>query len=608
MRTPEARRARPAVVLAVLVVLGFYGWTTLTSVSPTIHQTQFSFEDQYNALGDAFAHGQLDLRIEPPPGLRALADPLDPASNLAFRVAPYNDLSLYHGRFYAYWGPAPALLLFGPAHLLGLSSFPVELATFLFTTLAFLAAVGLLRLAVRRWAPGAPAWAQALAVVVVGAANAGTYLLRLPETHQAAVAAGAGFQMLALYLLARAIGSAKHRLGLLTAASACVALAIGSRATLVPVALVPVGVLLAMTRRKAGGRMVALALLGPLVLGAAALLAYDAARFGSPLETGLTYQFGSVDWKAVGSFHPEAIVDGLRYHLLRGVLVRPQFPFFWLNPVEIAPFRFLYTEPMAGVLFTSPVVVLAGLAALGRARSPAALKVVVAAAVALAAALVVELSSFPSIAMRFTADYVSLLVLAALVAWLAVLGGGRTRRRTRRGAATIGTALAAWTLVVNVALSLTTARVLPSLHPATLAAMESVFLPLPEAASAIIGRPLLAGVDHDPRLPSSRPGEPDTPYGLSDLHALTVRVFAPSAERARMQAVIAPVPGDEGKARRTVRVRSAEGLTVTVPTQRGRFSVPIALRRGLNAIRIETVGARDPDPERFHLSEFALLR
>src|SRR5207248_6297600 len=50
--------------------------------------------------------------------LLALADPYDPAQNAPYRL---HDASLYHGRYYLYFGPTPVALLYLPLRAVGVA-------------------------------------------------------------------------------------------------------------------------------------------------------------------------------------------------------------------------------------------------------------------------------------------------------------------------------------------------------------------------------------------------------------------------------------------------------------------------------------------------------
>jgi hypothetical protein len=65
----------------------------------------------YSQLAEAFRHGQLSLLTPPKPQLLALADPYLPALNAPYRM---HDASLYGGKYYLYFGPAPVLVLHMP--------------------------------------------------------------------------------------------------------------------------------------------------------------------------------------------------------------------------------------------------------------------------------------------------------------------------------------------------------------------------------------------------------------------------------------------------------------------------------------------------------------
>jgi hypothetical protein len=74
-------------------------------------------DDYYNLMVRGFCAGQLDLKAEVPPGFAHLADPYDPVAHLDYLLVdghPLWDLSYYHGKWYAYFGVTPALVLFWP--------------------------------------------------------------------------------------------------------------------------------------------------------------------------------------------------------------------------------------------------------------------------------------------------------------------------------------------------------------------------------------------------------------------------------------------------------------------------------------------------------------
>ena len=70
-------------------------------------------DSAYNLLVQGFRAGQLNLKIEAPPGLAQLADPYHLAPDSAYMMK-LTDMSYYKGKLYLYFGVTPALVLFWP--------------------------------------------------------------------------------------------------------------------------------------------------------------------------------------------------------------------------------------------------------------------------------------------------------------------------------------------------------------------------------------------------------------------------------------------------------------------------------------------------------------
>ena len=92
-------------VLGLFVIAwSFYSWTARSDGRP------FAFErrsrDYYNLLTDGFLGGHLYIPVTPHPNLLLAADPYNPAQNEPYRL---HDVSLYRGKFYLYFGAAPAV-------------------------------------------------------------------------------------------------------------------------------------------------------------------------------------------------------------------------------------------------------------------------------------------------------------------------------------------------------------------------------------------------------------------------------------------------------------------------------------------------------------------
>jgi hypothetical protein len=151
---------------AAVPVIFFYIWTARAGAPFGVGTRQ---DGHYNLLTQAFARGQLHLLVPPRPELYELADPFDPGRNAPYRL---HDASLYRGKYYLYFGPAPVVALFLPWRGLGFGDLPEGLAALVFAGGAFLFSVLLLLHLLGRHLPQAPGSLQAAAVVLLGFAIA----------------------------------------------------------------------------------------------------------------------------------------------------------------------------------------------------------------------------------------------------------------------------------------------------------------------------------------------------------------------------------------------------------------------------------------------------
>src|SRR4051812_45147227 len=144
----SARRPWP-VAIAFLLCAGYYVFVAISSADVA----QSAGPGVYDRLASAFLHGRLHLDVTVPRGLLDLANPFDPAQNAPFRRYPWEDLSLHGGRFYAYWAPVPALVLFAPVRLIGAGDLPEAVGALVFSLGALAMATLLVLEVVARWLP-----------------------------------------------------------------------------------------------------------------------------------------------------------------------------------------------------------------------------------------------------------------------------------------------------------------------------------------------------------------------------------------------------------------------------------------------------------------------
>ena len=346
-------------------------------------------------------------------------EPLNPAAKPAI-LGTYGDDSLYGGKLYIEWGPAPVLVLLVPLHfLLGYEpSNSAVMVPFAIFGLGF--ALAALRVCLRM-VGDAPRWMCVLAGVTLACASVVPNLLRASLVYHQAIVAGYCFVMAGLWLAVSAISDGRASPTRLALMSLCFGLAAGSRPTLglASLILIPVFVSLKSTRRHRG---LLIALATPVGVCFLLLAAYNYARYGSVLENGVSYQVGAPLHQYLGELGYVPI--GLWAYLVTPPRLSALFPFISLVGAQVSyplrlPAHYLSNMPATGgLLSTAPVAVfVVALPWIWR-RRPAllgSLGPLLLTAVGVGAGILIFLSyEIYSAEERYEADYTSLFVLSLI--------------------------------------------------------------------------------------------------------------------------------------------------------------------------------------------------
>lgn len=355
--SPAARpRAARRVVLGsvCLLVLAIFwasahpGLLELLGGGPT--------QSYYNLLVEGFQDGQLSLRKPVPPDLVRLADPYDPAANHPYRTPPTlaDDLSLYQGKFYLYFGITPALLLFWPWAALAGHYLPQAAAVAAFCSIGFLAAAWLLAALWRRYFPGAPLGAAAAGILALGLGTGLPILLQRSDVYEVSISCAYMLIALALAAVWQALHARARRAWWLAAASASLGLAVGARPPVLFSALVLLLPILAAERKARAGLLLAAIL--PLGCCGLGLMLYNARRFGSVFEFGQHYQLSGIRQDTIRHFSPGYLWFNFRVYFLEPMRWQPHFPFLKnIVPPPLPPGHGIVEKPF------SPFGVLAGI-------------------------------------------------------------------------------------------------------------------------------------------------------------------------------------------------------------------------------------------------------
>jgi hypothetical protein len=429
-------------LVAVVGVLVYYAW----AVSPgrPVFAGDDSPDAYYNLLVRGFRGGRLSLDLPVNPALLALPDPYDPRQNAPYRVL---DTSLYRGRYYLYFGVVPAVVLYGPFNLLTGRYLGDPQAGFIFCAVGFLAGTALLGAVRRRYFPGLGSVGWFAGVLAWGGLTLVPLLLRRMAIWEVAIAAGFAFSVLAAWALFHAFHSRRSTLWLV-GASLAYGLAIGARPTYAFGAIALLGPVLWGWRAAVRARgetaparwPAALAAVGPVTLIVAALLGYNALRFGNPLEFGERYQLSGVYESHLRHFSPSYVGYNLRAYFLAPAQWSPYFPFVRVVGLPTPPPGHQGVEDPYGLLTNVPFVWLAlALPGAARRQPPMAAFLLSVGAGGLAVGAVVALFGLAS--NRYMVDFTPALILGSIIGFWQLLGAATGRWRIGLTVAATG----AWT-------------------------------------------------------------------------------------------------------------------------------------------------------------------
>jgi len=429
------------VTLCVLVVLGVYARSAVSYGKPLAPNHAPLYGNFQNPIADGLLHHQLSLTVEPQEGLLRLPDPYDPIANDPYRAQGIHDFSLYKGKFYAYFGPAPAILLYIPFRIFRVGDLSPTIATLVFATLGFLFSLALFRLLVRWCCGDIPVWMHCVAVFTLGLGVPVAWIVYIGRDYESSIACGYMLLFAGLYCVVRGgvTGTSPLSLGL---GSAAFGLAIAARPSLAVAALFLVVTGLILRARHSGRRLalLLLALVAPYVALGVLVALFNYARFGSITEFGQSYQLSLVNVPKYpfGSF--SYIPKGLFAYFVSPARVLDDFPYLFLRKQEFDPvlvaqgpgLHMYLSEPVAGLVTNMPVVgigfvlLLTRLRRVGRCfpRTIPTLLVLVVPAMFL---VVVVSYQFQGATMRYELDFAPLIVLASLLAWIAWYRAARGR-------------------------------------------------------------------------------------------------------------------------------------------------------------------------------------
>ena len=602
-------RARVWWIVWLVLAASLYVWTASSSGTPITFNGQPGY---YAMLADGFENGNLYLPLKPAPELLSLPDPFDPVANAPYRL---HDASLYKGRYYLFYGPVPALLAYLPWDLIpGVGPLPDNLAAAAFSFAGLIFSMLLLLFLVRRFLPETPGWMVGAGVVALTFCNLVPFILRRPLIYEVALAAGYCFAAAGVWLtlsgsLAETVSRRRIALG-----SLCLGLAIGCRPNLGLMGAALLLALVVLVRSGVSRPRALLVAFGPIVACGLLLIAYNAARFGSPTEFGVSYQLAGADMRTRDTLSLTYLVPGLFYYLVAPARHDLVFPFFHISPPPdypgTLPVVYDALEPVGGLFANVPIALL-GLLALAlplhkRLGMPPVLGRVLAGGVSVALLMVGFVAIlFWGATERYEVDVAWWMVIVGLLFWFALTARAASHQRLRSAIQVAGVLVLGWSVLFAFAISLKGYYDnLRAGNPGAYRALAATAGPLQTAAAKVAGKPLMlevTGVPLEGRGPGQRYLSSAT---FSIAQPGTVELVSGGRGDATLVATVASsAPGWK------LRVVDADGRARQFAADGGTQRMPVGLEGGLDTLRLTPVppGPGAP-PAAVHVADLRVVR
>lgn len=448
----RSKAQKALIVVLAVVEVGAFGAFSYRGFSTN---DTWEAHDQYDDLANAFLSGSVVIDKEVPEAIRELENPYDPGARaVALQEAGQSELSgritdfaYYDGQFYSYFGPVPALMLFVPFKLITGHDMPTWLAVFFYGALFVVAIKALLVLLCDRLLKLRPSLGLFLLADFLLCGTTGLiYLGYLPVVYSVPIISSLAFAAWGLVCwLAAKRGAGEVSAPLLVVGAVCIALTLGCRQSFVLCALLAFPLFWEeitryrafFSRRGIGNTACVMV---PFVLVGIAVMAYNAARFGSPLDFGATYNLTSNDMTKRG-FELARFPLGIFSYLFQPLSLTGKFPFMTTVPVTSNYQGYTSSEPMFGGFYAFCTIALVAFAFCSRRfKAPGSVRGFALLLMGIGFTLMLFDIQASGITARYMADFSFFLLLPAVLALFML------ERR-------VGTGSAAWAfhLVVVVA-------------------------------------------------------------------------------------------------------------------------------------------------------------
>lgn len=364
MKNPVQRLCAAALIIVCSLVM----WHIINLNNDMLEYHITKGQDQYYSLVDAFKHGRLSLDIPVPDKLKNMENPYDQKNRdkIMSRSEYKWDAAYYNGKYYCYFGAAPAALLYLPYNLIsGGKDLPNYIAAFIFGVMVIIGIFLLLWEVIKKWYEGTP-FALYLLLSAVFSAIVLSYPVYKADFYIVPITSAMMFAIFGIALWLSAERETDGETALvpwrLAVGSACVALTALCRPQFLISVIFEVVLFWkyvfgsrTLFSKKSVKQTVAVCL--PFVIVGAVTMLYNAGRFGSPFDFGANYNLTSNDMTKRGLVFGRCGL-GIFTYLLQPLKIDAVFPFLHdFSPIETTYQGLTLSEyMMGGILFLFPIL------------------------------------------------------------------------------------------------------------------------------------------------------------------------------------------------------------------------------------------------------------
>jgi len=363
--------------------------------------------DYYNQLVDGLLDGGLSMKIPP---------------TASGELPILMDASLYHGKYYMYFGIVPALLTLLPYSLLTGHDLQLNGAILLLVSVGFLVNLRLYILIRSRYFQKCTKSIETCVILLLAFGSSTPTLIFNPGFYELALAGGYLCISAAILALHHSLHYRRQKLKWLATASFCVGISVGCRPTYVlalPILLIPY--LIHSGSRKKKNNFVDLvsylkAAMIPAGLVGLSLMAYNYGRFDNPLEFGFKYQQNALMNSGLPFVRANFIWPNLNWYYLTPPVLSPHFPYVLPINASLRPLDYYGYERIHGQWLVLPLLAISIAAVIltikRKIKIPSRLIALTCCALFAFAAVFCALLTFGFRANRYVTDFQPTLILA----------------------------------------------------------------------------------------------------------------------------------------------------------------------------------------------------